>query len=224
MGISGKIIWGLALAAHLGISAKGAEGRSREGPIQTILVHDMAAVPAEVLARAKEEVTRIFSRANVRIAWLYCSATAGEADVLRPCPPRPAGTIILRIVPATLDFLDAPALGYALTPGRAGVYATVSFRRVQLCVARQTTSAASLEQVLGHATAHELGHILLGTNSHSAAGLMRPDWDARALDDASKGRLNFLPDEARRIQDAVAQRVRGETNRPQAIAGDSMRR
>jgi hypothetical protein len=186
---------------------QGAAGKVQEAATQVILVHDLAAVHPEVLKQAESEVTRIFSLANVRIEWLHCSTHVGESGELSSCPAHPAGTIILRIVPAIPDSLGASALGYALTPGVDGLYATISFPRVQVCVAHQTASAAGLPQVLGHAMAHEIGHILLGTNSHSDAGLMQQNWNARALNDASKGCLNFSREEVKRIQDGVVLRA-----------------
>ena len=36
---------------------------------------------------------------------------------------------------------------------------------------------ASVERALGHVIAHELGHLLIGVNSHSNEGLMRPGWN-----------------------------------------------
>jgi hypothetical protein len=34
-----------------------------------------------------------------------------------------------------------------------------------------------IERGLGHAMAHEIGHLLIGVNSHSDHGLMRPEWN-----------------------------------------------
>jgi len=224
MRINGKIIWALALTATLGrLAAQRPQGGARDARTQTILLHDLAGVPADVLSGAKAEVARILSRANVGVEWLGCSSVPDEAGKLKPCPARPAGTIILRVVPATLEFVDKAALGYALLTEQNSVYATVSYTRVQQCAKRQAKSAASLEQVLGHAMAHELGHILLGTGSHSSAGLMRGNWDATQLDDAAKGRLHFSRDEARHIQDAVARRVRDEGAQGQVVGADSRR-
>ena len=175
-------------------------------PIQTVFLHDFAGVPAGVLSSAKAEAARIFLRANVEIEWLDCSSKTDEAGKSNPCPARPPGTIMLRIVPARLDFVARAALGYALMSEQGSVYATISYTRMQECTKRQTKSAASLQQVLGHAMAHELGHILLGAE-HTATGLMRADWDASQLDDAAKGRLYFSRDEAKRIQDAVSRRM-----------------
>ncbi|MCW5981004.1 MAG: hypothetical protein KIT09_23180 [Bryobacteraceae bacterium] len=131
-----------------------------------------------------------------------------------PAHPRPDGTIIARIAPAPLDYIDPSALGYALNGGDQGVYATVSLLRVRQCVANQTNSSANLEQVLGHAIAHELGHLLPGEQSHPRAGLMQAGWGHKVLDDISKGRLFFSDGEARRIREAVARRTRHAARMP----------
>jgi hypothetical protein len=54
--------------------------------------------------------------------------------------------------------------------------------------------------VLGHVVAHELGHLLLGRGTHSAAGLMRADLDTNL---AVQGRLLFTDAEARAIRAAL---------------------
>ncbi len=165
----------------------------------------MAGVPGNTLSQAKGDVERIFLRANVRIEWLYCSGVKGQPT--QPCPPRPAGTIIVRIVPAALDFIGPSALGYAGTGGVSAVYATVSFRRVEICALGQSTSSAGLGHILGHAMAHEIGHVLLGENSHSSLGLMRPWWDAHVLDEIAKGFLCFAREQAVRVERAVRERA-----------------
>jgi hypothetical protein len=61
----------------------------------------------------------------------------------------------------------------------------------------------SLAQLLGHVIAHELGHMLLGPNSHSGMGLMRAQWSGRELQAADHGGLFFSASESKRIQNAV---------------------
>lgn len=175
---------------------------AEEHRVQTIIVHDMTEVPAPVLSGATAEVARIFRRAKVRIEWLECTTGPDHPGKPNPCLARPAGAIILRVVPGTLEFLDKAALGYALPIGKNSIYATVSYTRVKQCFKRQERSAASLEQVLGNAMAHELGHILLGSGSHSPKGIMRANWDAEQLNHASKGRLYFSRIEEMRIREA----------------------
>jgi hypothetical protein len=38
---------------------------------------------------------------------------------------------------------------------------------------------------------HELGHLLLGKDSHSSEGVMRPVWQFEDLQQAARGRLGF---------------------------------
>ena len=50
----------------------------------------------------------------------------------------------------------------------------------------------NLGEVLGHVMAHELGHLLLGSNAHSRLGIMRPHWSAEELQSLRMGKLLFL--------------------------------
>jgi hypothetical protein len=74
------------------------------------------------------------------------------------------------------------------------------------------SSGASLSdaEILGHVIAHEVGHLLLGTNSHSAVGVMRARWDREELEQASRGSLRFTP--------AQAAMMRGRLNASSGIS------
>ncbi|MCP5117208.1 MAG: hypothetical protein GY953_40810, partial [bacterium] len=53
--------------------------------------------------------------------------------------------------------------------------------------------------VLGTVLAHEMGHLLLGTNSHSDDGIMHPKWNRTDLEDSYLGRQRFTRKEAKRL-------------------------
>jgi hypothetical protein len=55
-------------------------------------------------------------------------------------------------------------------------------------------------ELLGCVIAHELGHLLLGTASHSASGLMSAVWQDPELRLAAHGKLLFTGDEGDRIR------------------------
>ena len=59
------------------------------------------------------------------------------------------------------------------TRQRTGVLATVFADRVELLAGLSETDSALL---LGRAIAHEVGHLLLGSNAHSLRGLMCAQW------------------------------------------------
>jgi hypothetical protein len=67
---------------------------------------------------------------------------------------------------------------------------------------------ASLAVILGHAAAHEIGHLLLGSNSHSPLGLMRGSWSRQDLQRATGGDLLFTPSQALLIRQAIYSRAR----------------
>ena len=58
----------------------------------------------------------------------------------------------------------------------------------------------SASRMLGHAIAHEIGHLLLGHNSHSPGGIMVAPWSKQDLWRMSKGDLLFTHQEIARIQ------------------------
>jgi hypothetical protein len=51
-------------------------------------------------------------------------------------------------------------------------------------------------RVLGHVMAHELGHLLLGSNAHAEIGIMRPRWFGQQLRAVERGALFFSPEQA----------------------------
>ena len=63
---------------------------------------------------------------------------------------------------------------------------------------------------MGHTITHEIGHLLLGLNGHSAAGIMRADWTRRVLQQALLGHLVFAAGEGKLIRAEVLRRVRQE--------------
>jgi hypothetical protein len=63
------------------------------------------------------------------------------------------------------------------------------------------------EVVLAHTMAHEIGHLLLGSNSHASQGIMRPTWDERDIHLAKTGVLGFTDAQAERMQAQVTARL-----------------
>jgi Zn-dependent peptidase ImmA (M78 family) len=51
-------------------------------------------------------------------------------------------------------------------------------------------------RVLRHVMAHELGHLLLGSNAHAEIGIMRPRWFGQQLRAVERGALFFSPEQA----------------------------
>lgn len=166
----------------------------------TVRVYNYAEVPREVLAQAEMEVTRIFRDVAVETVWLDCPLSPTESQSLPACPQNLGPTelalrILFRNKVARSSFPES-WLGYAIPPGEKNgrmSHASVFYDRV-VDLARD--GPAEHYQILGHAMAHEMGHLMLGSDRHSNTGLMRGRWDARDLQRAAQGLLLFTSDEA----------------------------
>jgi hypothetical protein len=172
----------------------------------TIHVYNYAAVSEKTLARAKEETGRIFGCAGLTALWL--DQPVEDGDLGRPGGPTASwdGThFVLRLLTQSREGLAKYAVGEAL-----------SFRIANIFMNRVTEhlriGALSAGPVLGHAIAHEIGHHLLGDNSHGLRGIMVGNWSKQHLRHMSKGDLLFTHEEAARMQAEVKHRNRPDIN------------
>jgi hypothetical protein len=179
-----------------------------------VLVDDYAAVSAEVLANAEDRAAMIFRQTGGELTWLNRARQMGEPKN-QPLSEDTLDQIdyVLRILPHSRAKLKESALGEALTcaPSAAACFANVFYNRVQQ---RTDAEKISLAQVLGHAMAHELGHLLLGSNSHSSSGIMRAAWNAADVERMTKGDLLFTSEQAGIIRGNASIRL----NRPEPQA------
>jgi hypothetical protein len=84
-----------------------------------------------------------------------------------------------------------------LSADGAGCYSDVFFDQAMELHASWNVALAD---VLGNVMAHELGHLLLGSNSHSGVGIMRAHWQGEELRRLSRGSLWFTNEQADRIR------------------------
>lgn len=118
--------------------------------------------------------------------------------------------VYLRLVPAIVAEsrpFRRKGFGFAPDPNREGYssHAYVFYHKIQEFARGVTVSRPEL---LGMVFAHEIGHLLLGSNSHSPRGIMRSSWSGRqALDEINQGRVYFTPEQAESIRGSLRLRV-----------------
>ena len=137
--------------------------------------------PAEWL-RAQELVGRIFRRAGVDVLWTAEPACAPKELCIALLQTRPGG-------------LSGDAAGYAVLD-RHPPYAAIVLPDVARTAGE---TGVDLGTALGAVLAHELGHLLFGTNGHST-GVMSSRFDWRLMRAASRGELLFSDEDARRLR------------------------
>lgn len=162
-----------------------------------------------LLARAEGEATAILSQAGVEVLWIDCPLRPAESEDYPACKgsigPADFSVKILTSGEARQFSSHREALGQALECPRnqVGCSAYIFYRDV-LELAREGDAAEY--QLLGHALAHEIGHLLLGSNSHSAAGIMRGHWNDHDLEVIARARLLFTDEQSKRMRSEVSAR------------------
>jgi hypothetical protein len=162
--------------------------------VVTIRVYDLYGMSPETRQEALAVTAEALAHAGVQAVIVDCSARAAAAT---PCQVALAeGEILLRIHRHPKD--GAHVLGEAVVRGEAGpnTIATVYAAAIAQRARRDGTRLATL---VGRVSAHEVGHLLLGTNAHATHGLMRASWDVKRID---RGDWDFT------IEDAAAIRRR----------------
>jgi hypothetical protein len=180
------------------------------GLAATIVIrsYNNAGVPVEDLAAARLHTEAVLQQAGLNIVWADC--WAGErsqtADEDPRCQEPVGGDIVLRLQQTReTDRSKFVSMGFSLvkTEGATPFLSTVYVDRAK-SVAR--VAGTDPRRVLGLAIAHEIGHVLLNSNTHSTAGLMRADWSRSELRREDKAAWHFLEAEAAHVRSAALRR------------------
>jgi hypothetical protein len=189
----------------------------------SIHLYNLSGIPAETLDRAAREVSRIFAQQDVTIDWTAGTPEAEEAhttDQSGPAAFRDAHVrpfLVVRVGRGLAFQVPNGALGVSLPHAQFGISATIFQERIEtLCQGARQDFAL----LLGHAIAHEIGHVTLASDEHSPNGIMRARWGKSEFDLAAMGHLGFNPRQGAEIRaygSRVASTVRLETESASAI-------
>ena len=205
MNITGTGLAGLSL--FLSVAGLGAQPPDTRLQIE-VHIYNYSKVSHEMLVRAEQESARIFERIGIATIWLDCPLTSQEAVRNRACalPDAPTRLALRLLSNSMADSLGVGGdiFGSALLPAKKGfgVVANIYADRT-----RELADRREFEMILGHVVAHELGHLLLGKNAHSPAGIMQARWRYQELRFSRQAAMLFLPREAKRIRANVRARA-----------------
>jgi hypothetical protein len=196
---------GLLGLAGLGFPKAAFARNHNPQPTITVQIYNYSQASPAMLVEAEREAGRILGAVGLRPVWVECSVEPSTSGLEGPCQKAPAATDLrLRVLgaPVTNIFRDT-VFGFAVHPVLASVYYEYAARRAK-------TDNAEFEApiILGCAIAHELGHLLLGTNSHSDEGIMQPRWESSQFRQLMTGALLFTSEQSKLM--LVAARARSE--------------
>jgi hypothetical protein len=159
---------------HAAIVAETPSGRLASLEIVTVRVYRSPEVTDDALRAALSVAEATFAAASIGVVWRVC----GPAEC--NTPPAPAERLVRLVRSPRGGSLDTRCLGDALIDPLkgTGVLATVYVDRV-LGLARHLD--LDHPTLLGRTIAHEIGHLLLATTTHSTSGLMREIWSPEEL-------------------------------------------
>jgi hypothetical protein len=192
----GRLVWAFAL--EFGI------GQAKSATSLTVLVYNYASVPAGILADAQVFAARSYRAAGIELTWTECS-TSHDTVQLRACETANDGhPPVLKLIP---DKMAAGMTHSATQPDYLLGVARVSYAYIFYPRVREMADhcAGPESVILGRAMAHELGHLLLGEDSHSAVGLMKAQFNCLDLKPESAQML-FDPKQATRLRHLLASR------------------
>lgn len=137
-----------------------------------VRIYDSVGVSPVELDRARASVGAILASAGIDSIWRPCHASSCTG----PVKPHEVALRVVRSTPGSAkDSLGFSVIDVSQGTGSLG---TIYEDRIRALAAQGDVYEGEL---LGRAMAHEIGHMLIGTNGHSRLGLMRALWVSSEL-------------------------------------------
>jgi hypothetical protein len=174
-----------------------------------IVIHNYAQFSNATLEEAEGVAARVLLIAGIETRWYQCRDSEADSNAgPNPCRLEGGQGIHLLLIPRTMPAHWASGktdLGFSIIPddGKKGDTAYIFPHRAEEIAAAGRVSAS---QLLGHAMAHEIGHLLLNSNEHSDVGIMQAEWCYEQTELLRNGRLWFTSAQSRRMRAEVLAR------------------
>lgn len=185
-----------------------------------VRLYNDARVPEAKVRAAEEVAARVLQQAEIETEWSDCTVIGGVVRSDSPLCARPlrATNLVVYFVDrleAHFSRVDRNALGYSIIPDthELASMAYVSYLRIQKLSA---STSASAEDLLGLAVAHEIGHLLFGSNQHANQGIMRATWRLRDLEAKAWDEFQFTQNQGKQLRVGVEARRQADQLRARA--------
>jgi len=191
MGFSERIVLGV-MSVLLWSSAAGAQPEDSRDIV--VRMQDDTGMAMSLLNRAEADTASVLHATGIEATWINCPKGGGPwacRQVLH------SNEFILHIVPTGKTRNDRVFGEAFLGEGGSGKYADIFFQRIAMA---EGEAGVDLSRLLGAVCAHELGHLLLGSQSHSTTGIMQPIWQRDSLHRIGMGLLLFTGQQSRTMK------------------------
>jgi len=159
----------------------------------TIYVNGDDFPPIRIDFGARATVTRMYARIGIRLAWRHDAPGKGTVHG-SPVP------IQMRFASKSPEYVSGEALAFArpFADGVNGI--TVIYERIRTA----TGGPSRVQSILAHVLAHEIAHVLMGTDGHTGTGIMKAQWNETDYAEMKKKPLEFTPNDLDLIVKGVA--------------------
>ncbi len=162
-------------------------------PVITVHIYNVGSAGERDILELEQTATEIFNHAGIEMVWMNCSTVCAQYSGVDGLAGRSGETVVWLRVVDRLDRSGEHALGWT-SPHSSAV--TVQYNRARE-MAHASPFGLSSGEILGHVAAHEIGHVLLRTTTHSLFGIMKSTYNERDLLKMVQGRLLFSVEESR---------------------------
>jgi len=169
----------------------------------TIRFFNYAPIPTRILDEARERVTAIYHRSGIAIDWVECPVRDQDPSGFPACTEVWDTThLFLHLLTQAAKTIRVEKVGESLLSARM---ANIYWNRVR----QQAESVqVELDRILAHTIAHEVGHLLLGSNSHAPTGIMVGKWSRQDLISISQFGLSFTAQQSEFVRGEVQRRIK----------------
>ena len=183
----------------------------------TVHTFDYSGASPAAMEQAQSAAEMPFLQAGIQIRWLNCPVPGLHSVAVPGCESRTDAThFVLVVLPEHMarKMAHGPRqFGLAVLNNEGG-FPNQAYVFIQRAVHLGKVEMVPWTIILGHLIAHEIGHLLLVTNSHFPQGIMRADWRRTEVKQALMGRLTFTAQQLDRIRDDMQRRLK---TRPQPL-------
>jgi hypothetical protein len=187
----------------LGIGGNPQNVLAENAPEILIRVINYAQVQPGSVKAAEREADRIFSAAGLPTQWVNCSGKGLATDTLNACsqPLKPHEIVLRLITESTNEPYRDSVFGFAVVPLVASVYVNYAVGN-----AKRDNAEFEMPMILGSVIAHEIGHLMLGLNSHSDTGIMQKHWERKQIQLVMTGNLLFTASQGKLMRAEMQKR------------------
>ena len=176
-----------------------------------VRLYNIARLPQAELVAATGVAERIFRGIGIQLRWRDCPANDTVVIVDDSCMETLGPRELIARIAAGGQNISSRVFGQAIVikETHTSTVATIFADRIGAVARRLDIDRGPL---LGRTLAHELGHLLLGSNSHGSFGLMRGMWADAVIRSQSGPEWNFSNREAQQMKAALVRRTDVKVN------------